>query len=151
MPLSTACVKAHNPSSPLSTRMSLLAGQATGLRYREIAQRFNDGGKRDDKQRYAIHAAFFAALANPTRHELMHLPCGGARAPSDLADLLGVSRTNVSQPLALLQREGLVKRTRQTSRVLWEIVDPRLACRLPPRPPTIRHKHRRLTPTGEAR
>ena len=29
----------------------------------------------DDRQRYAIHAAVFAALANPTRHELMHHLC----------------------------------------------------------------------------
>ncbi len=86
----------------------------------------------DDRQRYAIHAAVFAALANPTRHELMHRLCGGARTPSELAELLDVSRPNVSQHLAVLQREGLVKRTRQDGQVLWEVVDPRLAeaCRL---------------------
>lgn len=86
----------------------------------------------DDRQRYAIHAAVFAALANPTRHELMHLLCEGPLTPSELAEALGVSRPNVSQHLALLQREGLVKRSRQDGRVLWEVVDPRLsdACKL---------------------
>ena len=81
----------------------------------------------DDRQRYSLHAAVFAALGNPTRHEIMHLLCMGARTPSDLADTLEVSRPNVSQHLALLQREGLVKRSRQEGRVLWEIVDPRLS------------------------
>jgi DNA-binding transcriptional ArsR family regulator len=81
----------------------------------------------EDRQRYAIHAAVFAALANPTRHELMHLLCKGPRNPSELADALEVSRPNVSQHLALLQREGLVKRSRHGGRVLWEVVDPRLA------------------------
>jgi DNA-binding transcriptional ArsR family regulator len=86
----------------------------------------------EERQRYALHAAVFAALSNPTRHELMHLLCKGPRTPSELAEALEVSRPNVSQHLALLQREGLVKRSRQAGRVLWEIVDPRLshACEL---------------------
>ncbi len=86
----------------------------------------------EDRQRYAMHAAVFAALSNPTRHELMHLLCAGPRTPSELAEALEVSRPNVSQHLALLQREGLVKRSRQGARVLWEVVDPRLsqACAL---------------------
>jgi len=86
----------------------------------------------DDRQRYAIHAAVFAALANPTRHELMHLLCEDARTGSELAEALEVSRPNVSQHLAVLQREGLVKRSRHNGRVLWEVVDPRLseACAL---------------------
>ena len=56
----------------------------------------------------------------------------GPRTPSELAEALDVSRPNVSQHLALLQREGLVKRSRQDGRVLWEVVDPRLseACKL---------------------
>ena len=84
------------------------------------------------RQRYAIHAAVFAALANPTRHELMHLLCEGPRTGTELAEALGVSRPNVSQHLAVLQREGLARRSRQDGRVLWEVVDPRLsqACKL---------------------
>ena len=86
----------------------------------------------DDRQRYAMHAAVFAALANPKRHELMHVLCKGARTPSELAEALEVSRPNVSQHLSLLHREGLVKRSRQDGQVLWEVVDPQLsqACEL---------------------
>ena len=80
-----------------------------------------------ERQRYAIHAAVFAALANPTRHEIMHVLCAEPRTPSELADVLDVSRPNVSQHLAVLQREGLVRRSRQDGHVLWEVVDRRLA------------------------
>jgi ArsR family transcriptional regulator len=80
----------------------------------------------DERQRYAIHAAVFAALANPTRHELMHRLCDGPKTPSELAALLEVSRPNVSQHLAVLQRDGLVRRHREDGRVLWEVVDTRL-------------------------
>jgi ArsR family transcriptional regulator len=86
----------------------------------------------DDRQRYALHAAVFAALANPTRHELMHLLCAQPHTGSELAEALEVSRPNVSQHLAVLQRENLVKRSREKGRVLWQVVDPRLsqACAL---------------------
>lgn len=86
----------------------------------------------EERQRYAMHAAVFAALSNPTRHELVHVLCKGPRTPSELADLLEISRPNVCQHLALLQREGLVRRSRKGVHVLWEIVDPRLcqACEL---------------------
>ena len=81
----------------------------------------------DDRQRYAIHAAVFAAFANPTRHELMHHLCDSPRTPSELAELLEVSRPNVSQHLAVLQRDGLVRRYREDGHVLWEVVNPRLS------------------------
>jgi DNA-binding transcriptional ArsR family regulator len=81
----------------------------------------------DERQRYAIHAAVFAALANPTRHELFHHLCGHGRRPGELAELAGVSKANVSQHLSILQREGLVRRSRVEGRVVWEVVDPRLA------------------------
>jgi ArsR family transcriptional regulator, cadmium/lead-responsive transcriptional repressor len=81
----------------------------------------------DERQKYAIHASVFAALANPTRHELMHQLCDGAKTPSELAELLEVSRPNVSQHLAVLQSHGLVRRSREDGRVLWEVVNPRLA------------------------
>ena len=86
----------------------------------------------DDRQRYAIHAAVFAALSNPTRHELMHHLCDAPKTPSELAELLEVSRPNVSQHLAVLHRDGLVVRTREDGRVLWAVVNPRLreACEL---------------------
>jgi DNA-binding transcriptional ArsR family regulator len=86
----------------------------------------------DDRQRYAIHAAVFAALSNPTRHELMHLLCDAPKTPSELAELLEVSRPNVSQHLAVLHRDGLVRRTRSEGHVLWEVVNTRLreACEL---------------------
>jgi DNA-binding transcriptional ArsR family regulator len=80
-----------------------------------------------DREIYRIHAAVFAALANPTRHELLHRLCERPRTPTELSELLEVSKPNVSQHLAVLRREGIVTRRRDGSRVLWSVVDPRLA------------------------
>ena len=81
----------------------------------------------DERQRYAIHAAVFAALANPTRHELFHLLCEQGHSPGELAELADVSGANVSQHLSILQHEGLARRSRPAGHVVWEVVDPRFA------------------------
>ena len=85
-----------------------------------------------NRQRTDIFAGVFSALANPTRLEIVQLLCDGERTPSQLADTLQVSRPNLSQQLAALQRAGLVKRRRDGVHVLYEVVDPRLkeACEL---------------------
>ena len=46
-----------------------------------IAKLCNNVPMNEDRQRYALHAAVFAALSNPTRHELMHLLCKGGPHP----------------------------------------------------------------------
>ena len=74
-----------------------------------------------------MHAAVFAALSHPVRHELFHVLCEGARSPGELAEILGISGPNVSQHLALLNREGLVKRSREGGRVQWQATDVHLA------------------------
>lgn len=86
----------------------------------------------DERQRYALHASVFGALAHPVRHEVFHRLCEADRSPGELAELLEVSRSNVSQHLAILRREGLVRRTRRGPRVQWQVVDARLtqACGL---------------------
>jgi len=81
----------------------------------------------ENRQRYAIHAGVFAALANPTRHEIVHLLCEGDRTPSELAATLEISGPNLSQHLAVLQREGLVRRSREGGQVWFQVIDPRLA------------------------
>ncbi len=81
----------------------------------------------DDRQRYEMHAAVFSALAHPVRHELFHLLCEKPRSPSELAGLLGISKPNVSQHLALLRHHGLVARSRKDGRVEWRVTDIRLA------------------------
>lgn len=67
------------------------------------------------------------ALADPTRQQILLQLLAGPTYPADLADLLGVARTNVSNHLACLRGCGLVRTTREGRQVRYELASPRLA------------------------
>lgn len=66
----------------------------------------------------------FAALADPTRRGLVATLARGPRTVGDLAAPLPMSLVNVTKHLAVLERAGLVHRTRHGRNVV---------CRLQPR------------------
>lgn len=76
-------------------------------------------------------AAFFAALADPTRFRLVELlarqPEGAALCVNALAARLGISQPAVSQHLQVLRSLGLVHAARQGPRVHYHLDRERLA------------------------
>lgn len=67
------------------------------------------------------------ALSDPTRRRILLVLAAGPAFPADLADHLGVGRTNVSNHLTCLRGCGLVRTTRQGRRVRYDLASPRLA------------------------
>lgn len=74
-----------------------------------------------------VLARFGHALSDPTRCRLLLALRDGCAYPADLAEALGVSRTNVSNHLACLRGCGLVVTVPQGRRVRYELADRRLA------------------------
>lgn len=74
-----------------------------------------------------VLSRFGAALADPTRARLLLALREAPGYPSDLADLLSVSRQNLSNHLACLRGCGLVVAVPEGRRVRYELADPRLA------------------------
>ena len=74
-----------------------------------------------------LQAEVLKTLASPRRLEILHRLAVGPSGVGQLADDLCLSQPNVSQHLAILQRDGLVRRYREDGHVLWEVVDRRLA------------------------
>lgn len=66
------------------------------------------------------------ALADPTRRRILLTLLEGATYPADLADQLGVGRTNVSNHLTCLRGCGLVRATREGRQVRYDLASPRL-------------------------
>lgn len=66
------------------------------------------------------------ALADPTRRRILLVLLDGPAYPADLAERLGVGRTNISNHLTCLRGCGLVRATRQGRQVRYDLASPRL-------------------------
>lgn len=69
-------------------------------------------------------AAYFQALAEPTRLRLLNLLRDSERSVGELAQATGYSAANVSRHLALLAQHGLLSRQTHGSSVHYAIADP---------------------------
>lgn len=74
-----------------------------------------------------VLARFGHALSDPTRARLLLALRDGSAYPADLADQLGVSRTNLSNHLSCLRGCGLVVAVPEGRRSRYELTDRRLA------------------------
>lgn len=78
----------------------------------------------------ATHSSVLArcgyALSDPTRARILLALRDAAAYPSDLADLIGVSRQSLSNHLACLRGCGLVVAAPEGRRMRYELADPRL-------------------------
>ena len=73
-----------------------------------------------------VLARFGHALSDPTRSRLLLALRESPGYPAELADLLGVSRQNLSNHLACLRGCGLVVAVPEGRRTRYELADPRL-------------------------
>lgn len=72
-------------------------------------------------------ARFGHALSDPTRTRLLLALLRGPGYPGELAELLGVTRQNLSNHLSCLRGCGLVVAVPEGRRSRYELADPRLA------------------------
>jgi DNA-binding transcriptional ArsR family regulator len=74
-----------------------------------------------------VLARFGHALSDPTRARVLLALQDSSAYPTELADLLGVSRQGLSNHLACLRGCGLVVAVPEGRRVRYELADPHLA------------------------
>jgi DNA-binding transcriptional ArsR family regulator len=67
------------------------------------------------------------AMADPSRARILSALTDGAEYPADLAEALGMTRSNVSNHLACLRGCGLVVAEPQGRRTRYAIADPHLS------------------------
>ena len=68
-------------------------------------------------------AAYFQALSEPTRLQILNLLREGERNVGELALLCGYSAANVSRHLSLLTRHGFVRRESRGNSAYYRIAD----------------------------
>ena len=68
-------------------------------------------------------AAFFQALSEPTRLQILNLLRQQERSVGELAQLCGYSSANISRHLTLLTQRGLVARESRGNSAIYSIAD----------------------------
>ena len=68
-------------------------------------------------------AAYFQALSEPTRLQILNLLRTGERSVGELAQLCACSAANISRHLSLLTQHGLVVRQSRSNSAFYSIAD----------------------------
>ena len=72
-------------------------------------------------------AKMFAALAHPARSRIIIELGRGELCVNDLSDMLKISHSSVSQHLAILRSQGLIKEQKAGRFVFYRLINPNLA------------------------
>jgi len=75
----------------------------------------------------ALKAEFFKALAHPIRVRALEKLVDGEQSVGELADLLDLEVTQLSQQLAVLRRANVVATRRDGNTIYYSVGDPRLS------------------------
>ncbi|MFT4745636.1 MAG: DNA-binding transcriptional ArsR family regulator [Nitriliruptoraceae bacterium] len=75
---------------------------------------------------YELKAAFFKTLGHPARIRILEVLRDGPANVADIAEIVGVSGSTLSQHLATLRRAEVIRSERQGSLLIYEVVDPRV-------------------------
>lgn len=73
------------------------------------------------------NASVFKALADPTRRQILQDLRPGEMAAGEIAGRFSISGPSISRHLAILKAAGLVTERREANRILYSLVEDRLA------------------------
>ena len=67
------------------------------------------------------------AMGNERRFEILHYLSEEEKAVGELEELVGLSQSALSQHLARLRRDGMVKTRRDAQKIFYSLSDPRVS------------------------
>ncbi|MBI4233773.1 MAG: helix-turn-helix transcriptional regulator [Chloroflexi bacterium] len=81
---------------------------------------------------YQLHAAICKTFASPWRLRIVEALGDGERTVSELVDLLGIPKSNVSQHLGIMREKGVVEYRRKGGYAFYKLSNPKIlqACQL---------------------
>jgi ArsR family transcriptional regulator len=85
-----------------------------------------------DKTIFEYQAEVCKTLANSKRLEIIHALKGGEKSVSELVDILGIPKANVSQHLTVMRHKGVLNSRKNGVNVFYSISNPKVvkACTL---------------------
>jgi DNA-binding transcriptional ArsR family regulator len=80
-----------------------------------------------DMSLFEFQAEISKTMANPIRLAILHFLKNGEKTVNELAELVGVSQSNVSQHLALLRQRQIVKTRKAGSSTYYSVSSPKIS------------------------
>jgi len=87
---------------------------------------------RKDKTIFEMQSDICKTLASPKRIEILNALKNGEKTVSELVEILGVPKANVSQHLAVMRYKGILKSRRKGINIYYSVANPKVidACSL---------------------
>jgi ArsR family transcriptional regulator, virulence genes transcriptional regulator len=81
---------------------------------------------------FEMQADICKTLANPTRLRILHVLREGERSVGEIADLLSLRQSNLSQHLSIMRQAQILKTRKQGSNIYYSVAYPKInvACDL---------------------
>lgn len=85
-----------------------------------------------DKNIYELQADICKTLASPIRIEILNALKGEEKSVTELIGILGISKANVSQHLAVMRLKGILMSRREGVNIYYSVANPKViqACSL---------------------
>ena len=85
-----------------------------------------------EKTIYELQAEICKILASPKRIEIIAALKEGEKTVTEIVDILGIPKPNVSQHLAVMRMKGILKSRREGVNIIYSIANPKViqACSL---------------------
>ncbi len=87
---------------------------------------------KNDKEIYELHASICQCLANPKRLEVIAALGAKEMSVSELAETVGISKSNMSQHLSVMRNKGILKGRRDGVSIYYSLSNKKVssACAL---------------------
>jgi ArsR family transcriptional regulator len=97
------------------------------IRNNEIKKGVPEGPESPEESRlYELQASVCLALANPRRLRILNLLKSGEMPVGEMAKIIGITKANLSQHLAILRQQNIVLTRRDGTSVYYRIADPKI-------------------------
>ncbi len=86
----------------------------------------------ENKRIFELQAEVCKTLTSPKRLEIIHALKDGEKTVTELVNILGIPKANVSQHLSILKNKGILKSRREGVNIFYSIANPKViqACNL---------------------
>ena len=104
-----------------------------------------------DKAIFEMQAEICKTLTNPKRIEILNALKTDERTVTDLVNILGASKANVSQHLAVMRHKGILTTRREGVNIFYRVANPKVieACSLMKEVLFEQHGARKKAVSGE--